>query len=262
MHFLYQTIKVLLCSGKPPSARAIAAYFKIRGIRLERRWPFFIRAEKDKLNLYIEDLLEFEASRNTSLCCMSIGAYDGIENDPLSHFIRNRRCQAILLEPQKKVFERLKDNYREYQHCLLVNKAVDEISGERDLYVVSDTLKGQPSWASQIASFDLNHVTKHEDILPGVSHNIRSERIKTISFPDLLDEYDIESVHILQIDAEGMDDRIIKWIPFSMIKPGLLIFEIAHMNAEVKSKVNFYLEELGYKIFPMNSGMDAAAVLL
>jgi len=261
MRFLFRLIVLIYSSPRADLARVVSAYFKIHGFRLERRWPYLIKSDIGSLNLYIEDLILLESCANKKMCIMNIGAYDGIENDPISHFVRTQECDAIFLEPQKKAFTNLVKNYQQYPHFLLINKALDDVSGQRNLYVVDENLKSMPHWFNQIASFDKKHVKKHEEFAPGLNDSISKERVDTISFEDLLSNYEIKRVDIIQVDAEGMDDKIIRWIPFSRIKPGLLIYEVAHMSQSMQSETCDYLIEHGYKIFPMNSGMDAAAVL-
>ena len=83
-----------------PSRRALAAFAKLHGYRLERRWPFLISAEGKDLNLNFEDVLEYQFSRSRKFTFVSVGAYDGLTNDPISRFVRSRDCHGILLEPQ------------------------------------------------------------------------------------------------------------------------------------------------------------------
>ena len=248
--------------GKLPSLRAVSAHFKLRGLYLQRKWPIISHREHDNLNLFIEDLLALEASRTAKPCVVCIGAYDGIENDPVSEFIRSKPCEAVLIEPQKEVFRRLAANYKEFEHFQLINKAIDNSSGQRTLYLASNQGDDLPDWVEQLASFDESHIHKHETMAPGVSKNIRREIVETITFDDLREQYSLNRIDILQIDAEGLDDKIISWIPFNSFKPNLIIFEVAHLNDNARQDTFEYLRKKGYRIFPMNSDSDAAAVLV
>jgi len=75
----------------------------------------------------------------------------------------------------------------------------------------------------------------------------------------LLDQYGVESLDVLQIDAEGMDFQLLSWFPFQRIKPALLHYETAHMPAEERRIVRNRLEAFGYTIRNAGSAMDDMA---
>ena len=219
-------------SGRVPSRRAVAAIAKLCGRRLTRRWPFLPRADEENTNLEFDDLLELQYARSRKFVALVVGAFDGKANDPTSQFIQQRHCAAILVEPQPGPFKRLRENMSNNNNVILVNAAIDEFSGFRDIYCVSmpgdDEL---PSWTEQLASFRREHLIRHEDMAPGVSKHLSVRTVPTISFKDLLDRYGVESLDVLQIDAEGMDAQLLTWFPFERVKPALLHYETAHMTA-------------------------------
>lgn len=244
-----------------PSKRALAAVAKLRGRRLETRWPFLPRAEGKALNLTFDDLLELQWARSRDFLFVTIGAYDGLANDPISRFAREHPCRGILVEPQPAVFERLRTNFGQLPGMTLVNAAIDETSGSRALYYIPPDTAGLPAWTEQIASFRLDHLEKHEPQAPGLTAHIRSQPIRTLSFHDLLNEFHVTAIDVLQIDAEGMDAQLLKWFPFQRLQPSVLHYEIAHMTAEEQHEIRARLEGLGYRVFEADSPTDAMAVL-
>ena len=118
-----------------------------------------------------------------------------------------------------------------------------------------------PSWTEQLGSFRREHILNHEDRAPGVSKHVLMCKVPTVSFQDLLDQYGVESLDALQIDAEGMDFQLLTWFPFERIKPALLHYETAHMSADERQIVWNRLERLGYAIRNAGSGMDNMAIL-
>ena len=112
------SLSAMALSGRVPSRRAVAAIAKLCGRRLTRRWPFLPRADEENLNLEFDDLLELQYARSRNFVALVVGAFDGVENDPTSQFIRKRRCRAILVEPQPGPFERLRENMNEHQIIL------------------------------------------------------------------------------------------------------------------------------------------------
>jgi FkbM family methyltransferase len=243
-------------SGRVPSRRAVAAIAKLCGRRLTRQWPFLPKAEGESLNLEFDDLLELQYARSKNFVALVVGAFDG--TDPTSEFIRSR-CRGILVEPQPGPFKRLRENMGGNNNITLLNAAIDEVSGSRDMYCVSPSADELPSWTEQLASFRREHILNHEEMAPGVSKHILTCKIPTVSFGDLLGRYGVDSLDLLQIDAEGMDAQLLAWFPFKRIRPALLHYETAHMSVEEQRVVRNRLKSLGYII--RNSDMDDMAIL-
>ncbi len=262
MNYIFRLILNSLLTGRIPSRRALAALAKLHGIRLEHRWPIFIKTGNDDLNLYYEDVLEFQFARSRNFIFMNIGAFDGLENDPISRFARHRRCNGILLEPQPGVFKRLCDNYRDFPHFKLLNMAIDETSGSREMYYIPPNIKGLPAWTEQLASFKKEHLLKHESKAPGLTQHIQNQTIQTISFNDLLDQFKLDRIDVLQIDAEGMDVQLLYWFPFDRIKPSVLHYETAHMSTIEHREVKNRLKSFGYVVREADSPLDDMAVIL
>jgi len=244
-----------------PTKRALAAAFKIRGRRLESRWPFLPRASGRELNLHFDDLLELQFARSRDFMVVVVGAYDGLQNDPVSRFIRTHDCRGILIEPQPTIYERLRENYRDFPRLTLLNVAIDETSGSRLFHSVKAG-SDLPEWTEQIASFSLDHVKKHESDAPGLAAHIVSQPIRTISFHDLFAQFDVTSIDVLQIDAEGMDAQLLRWFPFDRVRPGVVHYEIVHMPAGDEGEIRERLERFGYRVFEADSPTDAMAVIV
>lgn len=244
-----------------PSRRAIAAAVKLCGRRLERRWPFFPRAEGKELNLGFGDLLAFQYARSRNFTALVVGAFDGVENDPTSEFIRTNQCRAIYVEPQPGPFRRLSESMRGRAGVQTLNAAVDETSGSRDMYCIPPGIDGLPAWTEQLASFRREHLLNHEDRAPGLSRHIMTVNVQTLSFDDLLEKYQLQSLDLLQIDAEGMDAQLLDWFPFHHIKPALLHYEIAHMSPAEHQSVRQRLQSFGYTVLVSDSPTDDMAIL-
>lgn len=257
-----RTLGAIALSRRVPSSRALAAIAKLCDRSLQRRWPFVARVDQGNLNLEFDDLLELQYARSRNFFALVVGAFDGLANDPTSQFIQKRRCRAILVEPQVGPFQRLRENMIQHQNkIILLNAAIDEVSGFRDFYCVSPDTDGLPSWTEQLGSFRRDHILSHEDRAPGVSKALLRCKVPTVSFQELLDRHGVKSIDVLQIDAEGMDAQLLAWFPFERIKPALLHYETAHMSAEERRMVRKRLEGLGYTIRNAGSAMDDMAIL-
>lgn len=244
-----------------PSRRAVAAFAKLRGYRLERRWPYLIRAEGKALNLNFRDLLEYQYARTRRFTFLSVGAYDGVENDPISAFALSHDCRGLLIEPQPGPYARLRANYRAFPNLVALNAAIDEVSGSRTLYFIPAGKPGLPAWTEQLASFQLEHLLKHEASAPGLSAHVESREVEAISFGDLIDAHHLSAIDVLQIDAEGMDAQLLRWFPFERMKPGLVHYEISHMSSPELMATRERLASFGYRVGNADSESDDMAVL-
>ena len=112
----------------------------------------------------------------------------------------------------------------------LVNAAVDQLTGTREFFHVRSGIAGFPQWTEQLASFRKEHIAKHEKNVPGLSSQITSTTVKTISFQDLLDQFQVRSINVLQIDAEGVDALLLSGFFIDRVKPGVVHYEIEHMS--------------------------------
>lgn len=244
------------------TGRALAACFKLYGVRLQRRWPFVVSAAGKDLNLGFDDLLEFQRARSLSLKALVVGAYDGVANDPASEFLCKYAERVVFVEPQPLPFAKLQKNMASQANVLTVNAAIDNCTGFRDLFSISRAGADLPEWTEQLASFNREHLVKHEQAVPGLSSHIVVSSVPTLSFADLLRQHNILELDVLQIDAEGMDAQLLGWFPFSTMRPGLLHYETAHMSEAEHGAISEKLRLLGYKVYVSDSPTDDMAVLI
>lgn len=258
---LAKNLMAMAVSGHP-SRRAVAAAFKLSGRRLERRWPFFPKAARSDLNFGFDDLLEFQRARTNNFSALIVGAYDGVANDPASDFIRTHDSRAVFVEPQPAPFERLRKSMQGVSRVTLINAAVDERTDSREFYTVSAADGVLPAWTEQLGSFDRNHLLKHEDRAPGLAERIVILQVPTLTFSDILHSYELTKLDLLQIDAEGMDAKLLGWFPFETLRPGLVYFENAHMTQDEHQSARSRLSKLGYTFCEPEGSLDDMAVLL
>ncbi len=190
---------------------------------------------------------------------IQIGANDGLVRDPLIHFITlNKHWKGILLEPLPDVFSKeLKPLHHKRQHIHLLNAAIGKDSGNAVIYRIAFSKK---RWATGLTSFKKETLLskiedgyvercahKYGDKLPeDVSRWIAEEYIQTVTFDQLLDEYKLPQLNLLQIDAEGFDGEVIRMFPFHRLKPHIISFEHEHMKMEEKLECFEMLKEQKY----------------
>ncbi len=167
---------------------------------------------------------------------MQIGAYDGVVSDHLHQIVRNGSCHGVFVEPQTTAFARLRENYRDVPGLTFMNVAIDHVSGQRDFYTTNNE-------NSVLASFDKSNLLKH-----GIADvDIVSKSVSCMTVTEVLAAVHLESVDLLQIDAEGHDWAIIESIDLESLRPSILRFEIAHLSRADRENCIAHLSRFGYR---------------
>jgi FkbM family methyltransferase len=161
--------------------------------------------------------------------------------------------KLYLIEPVYDLFLKLKENYKnkltDVSNIVFINKAVSNFIGDIELNIPSskNDFTKYPKWVSQISSVNPTHITDH---IPDMI--VDKVKVKTTTLNQIVKEYDIKNIDILQIDAEGHDYDILMDYNFD-IKPKKIIFEFFHIdgvykcNKKYKELIN-KLKSLGYII--------------
>ena len=192
--------------------------FRRLGIQRCYTPPLLISRPDILVRSWLPFVVAHEVLRNPQLTFLQIGAFDGEGDDDLRELVVNHRLRGLLVEPQSQAFARLRETYRDQPQVTLLQAAIAEREGVRDLYC----RRGE---ASMAASFNREHLRKHgipeAEIVaqPVVCHTIESA----------LRMAGLDRVDLIQIDAEGYDWPIIRSIDFNSVRPAILRFEYRHM---------------------------------
>lgn len=201
---------------------------------------------KDYLYLEIFQFLE----KNKKISFVQIGSNDGLLNDPIREFIiQGKLTHGILIEPIPFLYETLKQNYEHVKSDTLKiwNGAVLP-EGASTIYTIKkDRLSDYPKTATQISSFDKEHIIKHFPDSKFIQDDIEEIQVENISIDKILDTLE-GKIDLLQIDIEGGELGFIFNFPFDECKPKMIIYEFDHMNKNELNKVHNYLEGIGYKV--------------
>jgi FkbM family methyltransferase len=224
----------------------LLAFTRYRLIKVK---PALNRRYECHLKLGLEGILAYQLLRSEDFFFVQIGANDGMRADDISEFVKKHKLKGIVIEPLQDMFSALVDNYRDYPEVTPINAAIDVADRVRKLYRIDPALKGIPDWCQGIASFDKSHVMSAEKKIPAIKDHIIEEKVRCISFPSLMQEYGINKIDLLQIDAEGHDYEIIKSIDFDAVQPGVIRYEESGLSRDDKWKCLNLLMDRGYKIF-------------
>ena len=183
-----------------------------------------------------------------------IGAHSGLF---LKDLVSEYQDQNILLvEPVPYNYEILNSEYKDNPKITICKNAIIDKSKKDFFYYVkkeSITKLGK-HWASQIGSFDKNHILNHKNKRFDIKEDdIETIQIEFITFDDLIQKYSIKSIDKLQIDVEGAEYKIMISIIFHKIEINKILFESKHFDGtfiegkklqEIKEK----LKSNGYKL--------------
>ena len=203
--------------------------------------------------LTINKVLNFLFNNKKIDCLIQIGANDGLRFDILNQYIKKYKTKSILVEPIKKSFNQLTENYKDYSNVIFENVAISVNNQISHLYKIDDSKeeKYKSEHFKGIMSFDKGHLIKH-----GVKKkDIVKEDVESTSINNLIKKHKLDMVDLLFVDAEGYDADIIEdFLKTSLMRP-IIIFEYLHVsNKKFKDLVNSLNKEK-YFFFSLNENM-------
>lgn len=230
--------------------------YHVEGIRYTPRQLL----EGDRLRpLQFDDVICRHMFEHGEACTfIQIGAYDGISTDPLRKYVTRCHWRGVMLEPQPGPAQRLRDLYAGNEGISILEAAVSTAAGQRTLYTVEcDEL---PKWAGGMASFNPDHILKHDYLIPGIKAWMREIPVACVPFSEVTKRLPTPHLDLLQIDAEGADGLIISLFPFDRIRPAIIHWEIKNMPRQEQERTLDLLIDRGYLV--ARSGQeDMLAVL-
>jgi FkbM family methyltransferase len=200
-------------------------------------------------SLNLEKIISNLVEKKIINSLIQIGANDGTSHDHLHNIIKKFKLESLLLEPIKKYFLDLQNNYSNYDNVRLENSALSTNNEILFLYKVDpehSTKYGTLS--SGISSLYKEHLIKH-----GIKEkHIIQEKVNQISFNELLRKYSVSGFDLLLIDTEGYDCQIVNdfFLKIKKIRP-IIIFEWSHIkNSEFENTLNAIINN-NYCFFPI-----------
>jgi hypothetical protein len=116
--------------------------------------PVLTRSPDLLVQSWLPFVVATELLRNSSPTFLQIGAFDGVGDDDLRDLVRTHGLRGVLIEPQPAAFAKLEETYADQPQVVLLQAAIAEHEGIRDLYV-------RKSRTSMAASFDREHLLRH-----------------------------------------------------------------------------------------------------
>lgn len=180
---------------------------------------------------------------------IQIGSHIGnTPNDPIFNFVNND-YKLIMVEPVPYLFEQLKKNYYEkfenHSNLFFINKAVSDFIGEMEMTIPSEKndFSKLHFCASQLASVNPEHAIRH---LPNLL--VEQIKVKTTTIDEIINDYNLKEIEILQTDTEGHDYTILMNYSFK-IKPNTIMFEHKHIDGICQVGIKY--DELSNKLISL-----------
>jgi FkbM family methyltransferase len=198
-------------------------------------------------SLNLEKIISNLVEKKIINSLIQIGANDGMSHDHLHNVIKQFGLESLLLEPIKKYFLDLQNNYSNYDNVRFENSALSINNEILFLYKVNpEYFNKYGTLSSGISSFYKEHLLKH-----GIKEkHIIQEKVNQISFDELLRKHNINSFDLLLIDTEGYDCHIVNdfFLKVKKIRP-IIIFEWSHIKySELEGVLNLIINN-NYSFF-------------
>ncbi len=183
-----------------------------------------------------------------------IGAHSGFYLKELINEYQDRNI--LLVEPVPYNYEILDLEYKNDPKIIICKNAIiDKSKKDFFYYVKKESIKKlRKHWASQIGSFDKNHILNHKNKRFDIKEDdIETIQIEFITFDDLIQKYSIKSIDKLQIDVEGAEYKIMNSINFQKIEINKILFESKHFDGtfiegKKLKEIEEKLKSNGYKL--------------
>jgi FkbM family methyltransferase len=204
---------------------------------------YWIPYDRSKYFDLAEDVFCLYIATNNLKNGVVVGAGDGSYGEWINPLIEGL-TKVLLIEPNKKEFEILYNDFRHYPNVNFLNKGIDVENAHREFFIC-------PEWlgiSSLIKENILNY--KIED------KNILSEMIECESLNLLLKK---DSYDWLRLDVEGLDSDLIFSLDEDVLN-NLKYLQYEHINITEEEKINtnLFLEKHGFKTYVV--GIDVVCI--
>jgi FkbM family methyltransferase len=169
------------------------------------------------------------------------------------------------VEPLPDLFRRLKATYSGQRGLQFANVAISSRAGRRNLYRISPKAVARrvvPAWAEGIGTFhrSRNAIGRRNGprlAFPGLKPHVVKVSVKCKRLDALLREHRIETIDLLQIDAEGHDYLVLKQVDLGRYRPHLIRMEWGNLPASERRAALSRLRRGGYQTVEL--GFDLVA---
>ncbi|MBN1377515.1 FkbM family methyltransferase [Candidatus Woesearchaeota archaeon] len=181
------------------------------------------------------EILSSIVNNNFPKYIVDIGSNDGINLSNSFPFVKEG-WQALLVEANPFVFDKLKENLKNYQNVTTLNCTCSNNNGYGHLYLGND---GELGLLSSLCT-DSNPWFEY-------ARSDKKVQVKVKKLESILDDAKFPSdFGILLVDAEGMDFEVLEGLNFDRYRPGIIVTEEYRHNLTKHKKKYQLLKNKGY----------------
>lgn len=203
-------------------------------------------------------------------------------NDPALQFLEHIPLwRKVFVEPMPTAFAQLKNNVAKWPNSQAINVAVSDGNKQEavtQLFCLEEALHdgwentiptwlrslpdGHPdkqlfkTWANQVCSLNSQHVRNHFPAEPQAVINVTA-----LSFSRLVSKYNLRNVHVLLIDTESYDFKVLRQMALVGFRPLLIVWEHVHISKEEQLAALEFVRSHCYAAFDLNDGNTVAVAL-
>ena len=224
----------------------------------------------------LEAVMQGLISSEKVINVVQVGANDGAHGDPIYNLLMENKefTKALLIEPQPDIIQYLECSYVSHPNVSIYNGAI----GKDDhllLYRIKSELwdsfhapylEDAPNYRapSGLTSANIQHVInaarEYLEDTQIAEDAIEEIRVPSKFLSDLLSDMNFPTkIHLLQVDVEGADDKVIYACNINELKPMVINYEQKHLGSDRKAELENYLFRHGYKLYNWNAS-DTLAI--
>jgi FkbM family methyltransferase len=178
-------------------------------------------------------------AENKNKVLVDIGAADGINNSNSRYLLENGWV-GVLVEPNKKNYEKLCSLYLENKNIIIENCGCSNESINDATFYIDKNDEFE-----QISTF---HEEQYLSCKEYFGCEFVEDKINLIKTSDLFKKHSLKKIDFISIDTEGYDSKIINGINFDDVEIDLFCIEnIDHSSEEI-------LSNFGYSLIHVTTG--------
>lgn len=198
------------------------------------------------------------ARQGDALSFVQVGANDGMFGDPLRGYVLSRGWRGVLVEPQPRVFEKLKANYAACSNRLIFENLAISDQATLTLYLPPLELDGcDKVYAESIVSSDARVISRQIGM---GERQLQKVVVPAMTLDQLFAKHRITDLDVLQIDAEGYDWQVLQTLDLGRVRPRLIQMETGHLSRRALADMAHHLNGAGYLLYYGGWQGDAVAM--
>lgn len=194
----------------------------------------------------IYELIDDVNEINQPFTFLQIGAMDGIRSDPIHTRVVGNHWRGILVEPDPENYDALIRNYMGSDGLTFVRAAVTDTNEGALLYRFNGN--STQGIGAESHSVDKTIILRSAKLL-GIRHpeqHVEEIRVPSLSISQLINDYHIDRIDLLVVDAEGCDEMILNGLIETHLRPSMILYENLMMSPVQQLRINNRFRTEGY----------------